>query len=152
VSPELDRIVLKALARDVNDRYQNSADLHADLKAVLEGYRFDVRELRDFMRKEFRREYTKELQDSEASVKSVPADERVAVPAPSTPRRATTDIPVPAASQVPMGAPSSHEDDDDELEMVIEPSEPEKAPPRMATQEGATKKGGFFSRMFKRQK
>ena len=73
VSPELDRVVLKALARDVGDRYQNAAEMHQDLLEILEGYRFDVRELRDFIRKEFRREYAKELEDTQAALSSVPA-------------------------------------------------------------------------------
>ena len=72
VSPELDRIALRALARDVSERYQSASELHADLRAVLDGYNFDVRELRDFIRKEFRREYQKEHEEVEMALRSSP--------------------------------------------------------------------------------
>lgn len=80
VSPELDRIVMKALARDVGDRYQNSAELYADLSAVLEGYRFDIRELKQFMRKEFQREFLKDQEESSAASISIPVSERAPAP------------------------------------------------------------------------
>jgi len=35
ISPELERILLKALAKDADDRYQNAIDLHDDLQAYL---------------------------------------------------------------------------------------------------------------------
>ncbi len=35
IPPELERIVLKALAKDVDDRYQNAIDLHDDLQSFL---------------------------------------------------------------------------------------------------------------------
>ena len=35
IAPELERIVLKALAKEVEDRYQNAIDLHDDLQAYL---------------------------------------------------------------------------------------------------------------------
>src|SRR5687768_8671112 len=65
VTPELDAIVLRALARDVADRYQSAVELHRDLAQLLEGYRFDPRELREFMRKEFRAEYLKEEEETQ---------------------------------------------------------------------------------------
>lgn len=102
VSPELDRIVMKALARDVSQRYQDSAEMHSDLKAVLDGYRFDIRELRDFMRKEFRKEYTKDLAETQESLAAVPANERVA-PAP-TPAPALTPAPAPDRMRTPLPA------------------------------------------------
>lgn len=67
VTPELDTIVFKALARDVADRYQNAASLAADLDALIAGYRFDPKELRQFMRQLFRKEYAKELEDTTAA-------------------------------------------------------------------------------------
>lgn len=125
VSPELDRIVLKALARDVKDRYQNASELHTDLKEVLEGYRFDVRELRDFMRKEFRREYAKEQQDGEIAMASLPLGERVVEPA-----------------QRP---PSGSEADD----MLAEgPRDPTIVPP----DPGKAGKPGLWSRMFRKRR
>ena len=41
VTPELDAIVQRALARDVADRFQSAAALAAELDALIAGYRFD---------------------------------------------------------------------------------------------------------------
>ncbi|MGE0397789.1 MAG: serine/threonine protein kinase [Kofleriaceae bacterium] len=72
VTPELDAISLKALARDVADRYQTAAQLAADLDSLIEGYRFDPKELRQFMRQLFRKEYAKELEDTQMSLETEP--------------------------------------------------------------------------------
>jgi len=72
VTPELDVISLKALARDVADRYQSAQQLAADLDALIAGYRFDPKELRQFMRQLFRKEYAKELEDGELASASEP--------------------------------------------------------------------------------
>lgn len=76
VPPELDAIVLRALARDVNDRYQSAAELHADLTRLLESYRFDPRELREFTRKEFRREFLKEEEEARQALYALPGGMR----------------------------------------------------------------------------
>ena len=72
VTPELDAIVLKALARDVHDRYQTAAELNAHLTHLLDAYRFDPRELREFLRKEFRREYLKEEEERQQALVAMP--------------------------------------------------------------------------------
>jgi len=72
VTPELDAISLKALARDVADRYQTAAQLAADLDAIIANYRFDPKELRQFMRQLFRKEYAKEVEDTQMSLESAP--------------------------------------------------------------------------------
>jgi serine/threonine protein kinase len=72
VTPELDAISLKALARDVADRYQTAAQLAADLDALIAGYRFDPKELRQFMRQLFRKEYQKELEDTQLAMEAEP--------------------------------------------------------------------------------
>src|SRR5690242_10514175 len=72
VTAELDAISLKALARDVADRYQNAAALAADLDALIAGYRFDPKELRQFMRQLFRKEYAKELEDTQLALDAEP--------------------------------------------------------------------------------
>jgi serine/threonine protein kinase len=72
VTPELDAISLKALAPNVADRYQNAAQLAADLDALIAGYRFDPKELRQFMRQLFRKEYAKELEDTQMSLDAQP--------------------------------------------------------------------------------
>jgi serine/threonine-protein kinase len=72
VTPELDAIVFKALARDVADRYQSAAQLQADLDALIAGYRFDPKELRQFMRQSFRKEYAEELEDTQQALTAQP--------------------------------------------------------------------------------
>jgi serine/threonine protein kinase len=72
VTAELDAIVGKALARDVADRYQSAAQLAAALDALIEGYRFDPKELRQFMRQMFRKEYARELEDNQAALDAQP--------------------------------------------------------------------------------
>jgi eukaryotic-like serine/threonine-protein kinase len=76
VTPELDAISLKALAREVSDRYQTAAQLANDLDALIAGYRFDPKELRQFMRQLFRKEYAKELEDSEMALAAQPGPAR----------------------------------------------------------------------------
>ena len=77
VNEELDRIALKALGRSVTDRYQTAAEFAAELRALLEGYRFDPKELRQFIRQQFRAEFAQEHHDSELARSSVPEAERV---------------------------------------------------------------------------
>ena len=60
VPPELDRIVLKALAREPADRYQTAAELAEALDEVLVRYDFRQEELRDFLRSLFRSDYQEE--------------------------------------------------------------------------------------------
>jgi len=71
VTAELDAISLKALARDVSDRYQTAAQLAAALDALIGGYRFDPKELRQFMRQLFRKEYAKEVEDTQLALDTV---------------------------------------------------------------------------------
>jgi serine/threonine protein kinase len=70
VTAELDAISLKALARDVADRYQTAAQLAAALDALIGSYRFDPKELRQFMRQLFRKEYAKEVEDTQMSLEA----------------------------------------------------------------------------------
>ncbi len=72
VTPELDAIVFKALARDVADRYQSAAELARELDGLIEGYRFDPKELRQFMRQMFRKEYAKELEETQQALSGIP--------------------------------------------------------------------------------
>jgi serine/threonine protein kinase len=78
VTPEIDAIVLKALARDVADRYQSAQHLAQDLDALIAGYRFDPKELRQFMRQMFRKEYGKELEETQQALESRTLDELAA--------------------------------------------------------------------------
>src|SRR5262249_231022 len=76
VTPELDAIVFKALARDVADRYQNASALAGDLDALIAQYRFDPKELRQFMRQLFRKEYGKEIEETTMALDPRPTTER----------------------------------------------------------------------------
>ncbi|RMH39371.1 MAG: serine/threonine protein kinase [Deltaproteobacteria bacterium] len=73
VPPELDRIALRALGRSVEERYQTAADLASDLRAVLDGYRFQPAELQQFLRQLFRAEYARERADQELARTSMPS-------------------------------------------------------------------------------
>lgn len=71
VPEELDRVVLKALARDVSDRYQSAAELGADLNKFLQPYRFDPRELVEHLRGLFRSDYEREATDLAACIRAL---------------------------------------------------------------------------------
>jgi eukaryotic-like serine/threonine-protein kinase len=86
VTPELDAICLKALSRDVADRYQSAAQFAAALDALISGYRFDPKELRQFMRQLFRKEYAKEVEDIQMALDASLAPPVVT----TTPRPPTT--------------------------------------------------------------
>lgn len=144
VSPELDRIVMRALERDVSQRYQDAAEMHQDLKAVLDGYRFDIRELRDFMRKEFKKEYTKDLAETSEALASVPFDERVeevevAQPPPAYQPPPDQAVRFDAPAEVLVTPPPPTE------EPVMTPAPEEEEPE-------AAPKGGLWKRMFGKKK
>jgi eukaryotic-like serine/threonine-protein kinase len=62
IAPELERIVLKALAKEVEDRYQNAIDLHDDLQAYLYsiGEFYSRKDLAGWMKKIFAAELEEE--------------------------------------------------------------------------------------------
>ncbi len=62
IPPELERIVLKALAKDADDRYQNAIDLHDDLQAFLYsvGEFYSRKDLAAWMKKTFALELAEE--------------------------------------------------------------------------------------------
>ena len=126
VTPELDQIVLRALARDVADRYQTAAQLAADLDALIAGYRFDPKELRQLMRQLFRKEYAKEQEETQLSLdtqpgglsmSTPPSSERihggaVGTPSEQIPRVSMpTPGPQPVVPQPPMPQPPPPHDD-----------------------------------------
>ncbi len=140
VNPEVDRIVLKCLARDVGNRYQTAAELAGELNALIEGYRFDPKELRQFMRQMFRKEFAKEVEDTSSALSSVPLGEQ---------QTDTALVPAPPAPSAPNPVPSS-----------APPRPPPESPPQPATppspaQSGSApvggdeqqQKRGFWSRL-----
>ncbi|MEM9189964.1 MAG: serine/threonine-protein kinase [Myxococcota bacterium] len=62
IPEELEQIVLKALAKDVDDRYQTAMDLHDDLQSFMytSGNFFARKDLNGYMRKTFAEEIAKE--------------------------------------------------------------------------------------------
>ena len=67
IPEELEQIVLKALAKDVDDRYQTAMDLHDDLQSFMytSGNFFSRKDLSAYMRKGFAEEIAKESQREE---------------------------------------------------------------------------------------
>lgn len=163
VTPELDAIVQKALARDVADRYQSAAALAAELDGLIAGYRFDPKELRQFMRQLFRKEYAKELEDT-APVESKPITEPSRPPgAPGTATQAgnqtgpTAPAPRPArpASEATPTPPSVRRNQP--ISSVPPPTIPD-APPMPAAPAATAptpdddKPRGFWGSLFKKRK
>src|SRR5262245_38586879 len=98
ISEELERIVMKALAKDVEDRYQNAIDLHDDLQAYMytASQFYSRKELAAWMKKVFAAELEAETAKLESyrDVVEPPA----ARPAPSAgerPRRPAIPPPPP---------------------------------------------------------
>ena len=142
VTAELDAIVLKALARDVADRYQSAAQLAAALDGLISGYRFDPKELRQFVRQLFRKEYARELEDCELALAAEPGG--FGGGEPRRPRNPSVQ-PEPTGQSMPS------------LEIVDEAAAaaaaaatapPVAAPP----DDGGDKPRGFWGSLFKRKK
>ncbi|HEY5920538.1 MAG TPA: serine/threonine-protein kinase [Kofleriaceae bacterium] len=138
VTPELDAIVHKALARDVADRYQSATQLAADLDALIAGYRFDPKELRQFIRQLFRKEYQKELEDTQMALEAEPGlsfAAGVGIPGYHRPRSPTGE-----QSETPTATmPSVQVSKEEEPSVRIEGNNGDK--PR-----------GFWGSLFKRKK
>ncbi|HVV84373.1 MAG TPA: PEGA domain-containing protein, partial [Kofleriaceae bacterium] len=111
IPDELERIVLKALAKDVEDRYQNAIDLHDELQAFVytAGEFYSRKDLAGWMKKTF----GKEIEEETAKLESYrqlkpPAPEAPAVARTSTGERKSG--PVGAATPPPvkrtMGMPA----------------------------------------------
>jgi serine/threonine protein kinase len=131
VTPELDAISLKALARDVADRYQNAAQLAADLDGLIAGYRFDPKELRQFMRQLFRKEYAKELEETQLALEAQPG---------FTPPAFSPPVPTPFDTATTETNPPS-------VELIAEAT-PGDPPP----DGDGNKPRGFWGSLFKRKK
>ncbi len=103
ISDELERIVLKALAKDVDDRYQNAIDLHDDLQAFMytAGEFYSRKDLAAWMKRVF----VKEMEEESAKLEQYrhmpvpPAAPSVQQPMPGVatqperPRKPTGPIP-----------------------------------------------------------
>ena len=63
VPEALDRIVMKALARDLPDRYQSAAEFGADLNEFASQYKLKSTEMQELVRGLFRADYQKEAEE-----------------------------------------------------------------------------------------
>jgi serine/threonine protein kinase len=109
IAPELERIVLKALAKEVEDRYQNAIDLHDDLQAYLYsiGEFYSRKDLAGWMKKAF----AAELEEEKArNAQWEQLEQPTPAPVPEMPRQ-------PEARSDPNQ--SALDWDDDELETQI---------------------------------
>jgi serine/threonine protein kinase len=107
IPEELEQIVLKALAKDVDDRYQTAMDLHDDLQSFMytSGNFFSRKDLSAYMRKAFADEIAKETAREE-EYRRMEADGALGRPAasgPSSGLEAFADLEPLEASQ-----PSGH--------------------------------------------
>jgi hypothetical protein len=141
VTPELDAISLKALARDVADRYQNAAQLAADLDGLIAGYRFDPKELRQFMRQLFRKEYAHELEETQQALEAEPSAFHVTVS-----QRTTDAMETPTRTM-----PGVHGAVEEPSAPVIEQIQQPPSDPGPAPGDG-NKPKGFWGSLFKRKK
>jgi eukaryotic-like serine/threonine-protein kinase len=160
IPDELERIVLKALARDVEDRYQNAIDLHDELQAFVytAGEFYSRKDLAGWMKSMFAREIEEETAKLESYRRLSTPD--LKTPAPvlnkTGPRRSlkSTTVPPPvpqdaAARGKPAGAAAEArsgplEWDDDELETSIydnPPGEEDREPEEEETKAGIKRRG-----------
>ncbi|MCC6746419.1 MAG: serine/threonine protein kinase [Deltaproteobacteria bacterium] len=102
IGEELEQIVLKALAKDVEDRYQNAIDLHDDLQAYVytSGEFYARKDLAAWMKRTFAREIEEEARKLEA-YRQMPAPELK--PAPTLPPPSVSVPSVPRPPPVPGG-------------------------------------------------
>ena len=107
IPEELEQIVLKALAREVEDRYQTAMDLHDDLQSFMytSGNFFARKDLATYMRKNFAEEIARESAKDEEFAK-VTAPETPSVPPPSS---AYAGLPAarPSIEPKPMANPTT---------------------------------------------
>src|SRR5262249_19849477 len=107
IPDELERIVLKALAKDVEDRYQNAIDLHDELQAFVytAGQFYSRKDLAAWMKRTFAREIEEETAKIE-SYRQVPPRSAPHDTMPHPPP-AIAAAPPAAASPIPQRAPTS---------------------------------------------
>jgi serine/threonine protein kinase len=140
VNAKLDSIVLRALARDVADRYQTAAELRAELDALIAGYRFDPSELRQFMRQLFRTEYAREQEEITQSLSSLPPAELDASRGDTGPQ-----VPTERPATYPSVPPTPQQGWTTTTEAPVTPPPPETGDPE-------PKKEGFWSRIMRRKR
>lgn len=108
IPDELERIVLKALAKDVEDRYQNAIDLHDELQAFVytAGEFYSRKDLAGWMKKTFGREIEEETAKLESyrQLRPPPAEPAPVVARTATGSRPPVHTPPPRRSTQSMSA------------------------------------------------
>jgi hypothetical protein len=143
ISDELERIVMKALAKDVEDRYQNAIDLHDDLQAYMysAGEFYSRKDLAGWMKKVWAAEIEAENAKLESYAQLPPQQPQNGAPAaaaaggvaqPERPRRNSIPPPLPPGAGAPqrISAP-----------MAAVASQPAVAPPTATTVPGKPQNG-----------
>jgi serine/threonine protein kinase len=110
IPAELERIVLKALARDADERYASAIDLHDELQAFVytAGEFYSRKDLAAWMKRAFGREIEDETAKLESyrQLRPPPAEPRPLPPAvPTPPTRRATQAPPPPPPPIPRAAP-----------------------------------------------
>jgi serine/threonine protein kinase len=141
VPEALDRIVLRALARDLPDRYQSAKELADDLQAFMAQYRFQTSEMQEFMRNLFRADYQKEVDEVESCRHaSLDAEPEMVVeqaqPENYAARPSSVDLPMPTPPPVAQTITQTRDD----------PTGPGNAQ-KSAPQTGSGKSGSLWSRL-----
>jgi serine/threonine protein kinase len=129
IPAELERIALKALAKDVEDRYQNAIDLHDDLQAFLYsvGEFYSRKDLSAWMKKTF----AEELAEDNAKLESFQQYDRLDEPTPAPPKSRPAGVAAIRANSRESSQPKAAgglEWDDEELETQIFDKAPDAAP------------------------
>jgi serine/threonine protein kinase len=137
IPPELERIALKALAKDPEDRYQNAIDLHDDLQAFLYsvGEIYSRKDLSAWMKKNFAVEIEEDNSKLEmfrqisapaaADVESSPKRAAVGLGSVMAPARSSKAAPVSSLKDI---SPAQMGWDDEELDTQIFDKEPSPDP------------------------
>jgi serine/threonine protein kinase len=126
ISPELERIILKALAKDPADRYQWAYQMQEELQAYLikSGHNFSRKDLANYLKQAFRRDIEQELERNKEF-------EKIRVETMVTPIEPS----ITEVQTVPESKPAetAADDDEEEAETVI-------WDPRVAQRESPPKK------------
>jgi serine/threonine protein kinase len=156
VPEALDKIVQKALARDLPDRYQSAKELSGDLVSFMAQYKFKSTEMQEFMRNLFRQDYQKEADeiaachaatlDEDVPEVSIEQASLVVSPeaSPPPPKRTTGSTPVVNQDAIPTGRTPSP--------VLEKPTPPTGAPALPANPEPPPPEtgGGLWSRLRKK--
>ncbi|NCN41871.1 protein kinase [bacterium] len=153
VSPALDRIVLKALAKNRNERYQTAGEFYADLQ------RFINQKYPNFLPMEFakflkEKAFTDDIAKDKAKREALAADAPARLGSPQASKRKLQGAPNKEAPKDKDSTQVGFDDDDSEAtvvseirdmagvmdEVVIHMEEEEQAPPVLEAQEEAKKK------------